>query len=136
MGGNHAEPQHHAVDHRNGVCDWNVGDRNQRGCAVLGRANAGSPDEPLYPDFGNRIPAQRSSAAQGIFFRRPIQVSLSHTEDLERLRRQAERALRLARGINDERAAQALRAHAADLLEQVKSVEQQEQLSKDENKKD
>jgi hypothetical protein len=63
-------------------------------------------------------------------------VSLSHTEDLERLRRQAERALRLARGINDERAAQALRAHAADLLEQVKSVEQQEQLSKDENKKD
>jgi hypothetical protein len=63
-------------------------------------------------------------------------VSLSHTEDLERLRRQVERALRLARGINDERAAQALRAHAADLLEQVKSVEQQEQLSKDENKKD
>jgi hypothetical protein len=63
-------------------------------------------------------------------------VSLSHTEDLERLRRQAERALRPARGINDERAAQALRAHAADLLEQVKSVEQQEQLSKDENKKD
>jgi hypothetical protein len=63
-------------------------------------------------------------------------VSFSHTEDLERLRRQAERALRLARGINDERAAQALRAHAADLLEQVKSVEQQEQLSKDENKKD
>ena len=102
----------------------------------LGRANAGSPDEPLYPDFGNRIPAQRSSAAQGLFSRRPIQVSLSHTEDLERLRRQVERALRLARGINDERAAQALRAHAADLLEQVKSVEQQEQLSKDENKKD
>ena len=63
-------------------------------------------------------------------------MSLSHTEDLERLRRQAERAFRLARGINDERAAQALRAHAADLLEQVKSVEQQEQLSKDENKKD
>ncbi len=63
-------------------------------------------------------------------------MSLSHTEDLERLRRQVERALRLARGINDERAAQALRAHAADLLEQVKSVEQQEQLSKDENKKD
>ena len=63
-------------------------------------------------------------------------MSLSHTEDLERLHRQAERALRLARGINDERAAQALRAHAADLLEQVKSVEQQEQLSKDENKKD
>jgi hypothetical protein len=63
-------------------------------------------------------------------------VSVSHTEDLERLRRQAERALRLARGINDERTAQALRAHAADLLEQVKSVEQQEQLSKDENKKD
>ena len=59
-------------------------------------------------------------------------MSLSH----KRLRRQAERALRLARGINDERAAQALRAHAADLLEQVKSVEQQEQLSKDENKKD
>ena len=63
-------------------------------------------------------------------------MSLSHTEDAERLRRQAERALRLARGINDERAAQALRAHAADLLEQVKSVQQQEQLSKDENKKD
>ncbi len=63
-------------------------------------------------------------------------MSLSHTEDLERLRRQVERALRLARGINDERAAQALRAHAADLLEQVKSVEQQEQLSKDSNTKD
>ena len=63
-------------------------------------------------------------------------MSLSHTEDVERLRRQAERALRLARGINDERAAHALRAHAADLFEQVKSVEQQEQLSKDENKKD
>ena len=63
-------------------------------------------------------------------------MSLSHTDDGERLRRQAERALRLARGINDERAAQALRAHAADLLEKVKSVEQQEQLSKDENKKD
>ena len=53
-------------------------------------------------------------------------MSLSHTDDVERLRRQAERALRLARGINDERAAQALRAHAADLFEQVKSVEQQQ----------
>ena len=65
-------------------------------------------------------------------------MSFSHTEDLERLRRQAERALRLARGINDERTAQALRAHAADLLEQVKSVEQQEAQNqpKDEDKKD
>jgi hypothetical protein len=24
MGGNHAEQQHHAVDHRNGGCGWNV----------------------------------------------------------------------------------------------------------------
>jgi hypothetical protein len=50
-------------------------------------------------------------------------VSLSHTQ---RLRQQAERALRLARGINDERAAHALRAHAADLFEQIKSFEQQQ----------
>jgi hypothetical protein len=53
-------------------------------------------------------------------------VSLSHTDDVERLRRQAERALRLARGINDERTAHALRAHAAHLFEQIKSVEQQQ----------
>ena len=65
-------------------------------------------------------------------------MSLSHTEDVERLHRQAERALRLARGINDERVADALRAHAADLLEQVKSVEQQEaqKQPEDEDKKD
>ena len=64
-------------------------------------------------------------------------MSLSHTEDVERLRRQAQRALRLARGINDERVADALRA-PADLLEQVKSVEQQEAQNqpKDEDKKD
>jgi hypothetical protein len=65
-------------------------------------------------------------------------VSLSHTDDVERLRRQAERALRLARGINDERAAHALRAHAADLFGQVKSVEWQEAQNQpnDEDKKD
>jgi hypothetical protein len=50
-------------------------------------------------------------------------VSLSHTQ---RLRQQAERALRLARGINDERAAHALRTHAADLFEQIKNIEQQQ----------
>ena len=53
-------------------------------------------------------------------------MSLGHTHDVERLRRQAERALRLARGINDERTAHALRAHAAHLLEQIKTVEQQQ----------
>ena len=53
-------------------------------------------------------------------------MSFSHTDDVERLRRQAERALRLARGITNERAAHALRAHAADLFEQIKSVEQQQ----------
>ena len=41
------------------------------------------------------------------------------------LRRQAERALRLARGISDEQAAQALRAHAADLHKQAEWLEQQ-----------
>jgi hypothetical protein len=33
---------------------------------------------------------------------------------------------RLAGGINDERTAQALRAHAADLFDQIKIVEQQQ----------
>jgi hypothetical protein len=45
------------------------------------------------------------------------------------MRRQAERALRLARGINDERAAHALRAHAADLFDRIKSFEQQQATS-------
>ena len=53
-------------------------------------------------------------------------MSPSHTDDVESLRRRAERALRLAGGINDERTAQALRAHAADLFDQIKSVEQQQ----------
>jgi hypothetical protein len=61
-------------------------------------------------------------------------VSLNHTDDVERLRRQAERALRLARGINDERAAHALRAHAANLFEQAKQEAQNQ--PKDEDKKD
>ena len=56
-------------------------------------------------------------------------MSLRHTEDVERMRRQAERALRLARGINDERAAHALRAHAADLFDRIKSFEQQQATS-------
>ena len=42
------------------------------------------------------------------------------------LRRQAERALRLARGIFDEQAARALNAHAASLFEQADSLEQQD----------
>jgi phosphoribosylanthranilate isomerase len=53
-------------------------------------------------------------------------VNPSHTDDVESLRRRAERALRLAGGINDERTAQALRAHAADLFDQIKIVEQQQ----------
>jgi len=53
-------------------------------------------------------------------------VSPGHTDDAEWLRRQAERALRLAEGINDERTAHALRAHAAHLFEQIKTVEQQQ----------
>jgi hypothetical protein len=42
------------------------------------------------------------------------------------LRRQAERALRIARGISDEQAALALRAHAADLHNQADRLEQQD----------
>jgi hypothetical protein len=53
-------------------------------------------------------------------------VSPSHPDDVERLRQRAERALRLAGGVNDERTAHALRAHAAQLLEQIKTVEQQQ----------
>jgi hypothetical protein len=41
------------------------------------------------------------------------------------LRRQAERALRIARGISDEQAVLALRAHAADLHKQADWLEQQ-----------
>jgi hypothetical protein len=42
------------------------------------------------------------------------------------LRRQAERALRIARGISDEQAALALRAHAADLHKQADWLEQED----------
>jgi len=43
-----------------------------------------------------------------------------------RLRKQAQRALRLARAIGDERAASALRVHAANLIEQADSLERQQ----------
>jgi hypothetical protein len=39
------------------------------------------------------------------------------------LRRQADRALRLARSVSDERAAQALRIHATSLVEQAERLE-------------
>jgi len=45
--------------------------------------------------------------------------------DAENLRRQAERALRLARGILDEQAVRALNAHAANLHQQAACMEQQ-----------
>ena len=51
MGGNHAKHQHHAVDHRNGGCGWNVSVGHQRGCTAAGRADpgrGGSPHEPLW----------------------------------------------------------------------------------------
>jgi len=71
-GRQHAVQQHHAVDHGNGSCGWNVGSCHQRhwrcGCAIVWPAEARNPHQPLYiPDFGNRIPAQRSSATQGLF---------------------------------------------------------------------
>jgi hypothetical protein len=50
-------------------------------------------------------------------------VTSEITEEAERLRRQAERALRLARAISDEQAAHALRAHAAKLFEKAESLE-------------
>jgi hypothetical protein len=46
-------------------------------------------------------------------------------DETDRLRRQAQRALRLARGITDDRAAQALKAYATSLFEQVTSLEYQ-----------
>ena len=48
--------------------------------------------------------------------------------EAESLRRQAERALRLARGISDEQAAQVLRAHAAYLHARAEWLERQEKL--------
>ena len=39
------------------------------------------------------------------------------------LRRQADRALRLARAVSDEQAAQALRVHATSLFEQAERLE-------------
>jgi hypothetical protein len=39
------------------------------------------------------------------------------------LRRQADRALRLARDVSDEHAAQALRLHATSLIEQAETLE-------------
>jgi hypothetical protein len=44
------------------------------------------------------------------------------------LRRQAERALRLAQAVSDEQAVQALRAHAADLHQQADRLEQRDLL--------
>jgi DNA-binding PucR family transcriptional regulator len=46
-------------------------------------------------------------------------------DETDRLRRQAQRALRLARGITDDRAAQALKAYAMSLFEQLTSLEHQ-----------
>jgi hypothetical protein len=43
--------------------------------------------------------------------------------DATDLRRRAEQALRLARGISDGQAAQALKTHAAELFEQAESLE-------------
>ena len=45
--------------------------------------------------------------------------------EAQRLRRQARRALELARDITDEDAARALKAHAADLLERAEAIERQ-----------
>jgi hypothetical protein len=44
-------------------------------------------------------------------------------EDAARLRRQAERSLRLAKAISDEQASDALTAHAAALLERAVALE-------------
>jgi hypothetical protein len=44
-------------------------------------------------------------------------------DETDRLRQQAQRALRLARGITDDRAAQALKAYATSLFERVTSLE-------------
>jgi hypothetical protein len=44
-------------------------------------------------------------------------------EDAARLRRQAERSLRLAKAVSDEQASDALTAHAANLLERAAALE-------------
>jgi len=44
------------------------------------------------------------------------------------LRRRADRALRLARAISDEQAAQALRLHASSLLDQAEALERGHEL--------
>lgn len=44
--------------------------------------------------------------------------------EAENLRRRAERGLRLARGVFDERAAQALRVRAAELLAEAQQLEE------------
>jgi hypothetical protein len=44
-------------------------------------------------------------------------------EDAASLRRQAERSLRLAKAVSDERASDALIAHAAELLERAAALE-------------
>jgi hypothetical protein len=45
--------------------------------------------------------------------------------EAERLRKQAQRALRLARAISDDHTASALKAHATSLFEQAERLEQQ-----------
>jgi hypothetical protein len=45
--------------------------------------------------------------------------------EAERLRKQAQRALRLARAISDDQTASALKAHATILFEQAERLEQQ-----------
>ena len=51
-------------------------------------------------------------------------MTLKITDETVRLRRQAERALRLARAIYDEQAAGALKVHAASPIQQAQGLEQ------------
>ena len=57
--------------------------------------------------------------------RAPKKGGPSAMTEAQRLRRQARRALELARDITDEEAARALKAHAADLLERAEAIERQ-----------
>jgi hypothetical protein len=68
--------------------------------------------------------ASIKSAETSALFCYTSSVTLKITDETVGLRRQAERALRLARAIYDEQAAGALKVHAASLVQQAQSLEQ------------
>ena len=78
-------------------------------------------------------PRERRGDQLRKFKRRPA-VSSARNDPMtieprgQALRRRADRALRLARAISDEQAAQALRLHASSLLDQVETFERGHEL--------